>query len=165
VAEVWDGSRWVWIDPQIGPQGWSFDSTDIPPGAGVFDSAAKVWTQYRAGQIDVEQYGVGPGIPIGGAWFIRNYVFLELAHRYRDELLLWDGWGAMAGPGSQDQEQELVDDIAALLLAADAGDAGAENDLVQRYADDARLHPGDQIESHTPFGEEFKVDLLTRESR
>ena len=37
--------------------------------------------------------------------------------------------------------------------------------LAQRYADDPRLHPGDQIESHTPFGEEFKVDLRARESR
>jgi hypothetical protein len=27
-------------------------------------------------------------------------LFLEVAHRYGDELLLWDGWGAIsAGPG------------------------------------------------------------------
>jgi hypothetical protein len=165
VAEVWEGSRWVWVDPQIGREGWAFDTTDIPPDAGLFDSAAKVWTRYRAGQIDADQYGVGPGIPVGGAWFIRCYVFLELAHRQRDELLLWDGWGAMGGPGSQDNEVQLVDEIAALLLAADGGDESAESELAERYAADPRLHPGDRIESHTPFGEIFKVDLRTRESR
>ncbi len=155
---------WVWADPQIG-DGWPFDSCDIPPGAGLFDSAAKVWTAYRAGQIDVQQYGVGPGIPVGGAWFVRCYVFMELAHRYRDELLLWDGWGAMGGPGSQGQDLQLVDEIAALLLAADAGDEGAERELGQCYADDPRLHPGDQVESRTPLNEHFKVDLRTREHR
>jgi len=164
VAQVWDGSRWVWVDAQIGPEeGWSFDPADIPPGAGLFDSAAKVWIAYRAGEIDVERYGVAPDVPIGGAWFVRNYVFLELAHRYRDELLLWDGWGAMGGPGTEGETLELVDEIAALLVAADGGDEAAERDLAKRYANDSRLHPGQRIESHTPLGEELLVDLRSRE--
>lgn len=129
--------------------------------AGHFDSAAKVWTAYRAGKIDIDQYGVGPGVPIGGAWFVRNYVLIELAHRYRDELLLWDGWGAMTGP-EMDGDLELVDELAAMLLGADAGDGSVERELARRYAADPRLRPGDQVQSHTPTGEVFAVNLRTR---
>lgn len=163
VAEVWDGRRWIWVDSQIGPEDdWSFDPADIPHDEGLFDTAARVWTAYRAGEIDVDQYGVAPGVPVGGAWFVRDYVLMELAHRRRDELLLWDGWGAMTGP-DMDGDHELVDDVAALLLAADGGDEAAERELAERYAADPRLHPAGRVACHTPVGEEFVVDLRTRE--
>jgi len=57
---------------------------------------------------------------------------------------------------------ELADEIAALLLAADAGSADAEQELAARYAADPRLHPAGQVVCHTPTGEEFSVDLETR---
>ena len=105
-----------------------------------FETAAEAWRRYRAGELDPATYAVEPGSEIGGPWFIRNYVFLEVAHRYGDELLLWDGWGAMTGPGpAEPADLELADDVAALLVAADEGDEAA---LYQRYLADSRLHPG-----------------------
>jgi hypothetical protein len=166
IAEYWDGARWVFTDAQLDPaRDWPFDTGDIPWLVGAkparppqLETAAQVWTAYRRGEIDEDLYGVGPGVPIGGAWFIRNYVLLELAHRQRDELLLWDVWGAMSL--ELDGDLELIDQIAALLLAADDGDAAAERELAARYAADPKLHPGDQVRSLSPVnGEPRTVDL------
>lgn len=156
IAEYWDGVRWVFVDAQLDPAGdWPFDTCDVPWLVGAkpvrppqLETAAQVWTAFRRGELDENLYGVAPGMPIGGAWFIRNYVLMELAHRQRDELLLWDGWGVM---GRQlDGDLGLIDEIAALLLAADEGDVAAERELAARYAADPDLHPGDQIESVSP---------------
>jgi hypothetical protein len=87
-------------------------------------------------------------------------VIHEVAHRYRDELLLWDGWGAM-GPELVD-DVELIDEVAALLLAADDGDEVAERELAERYAVDPRLHPGRTVACYSPTGTESRVDLRTR---
>ena len=117
VVEVWDGSRWVRTDAQIG-------LLDV---AG-FETAAQAWTALRRGDIeDPMRYGVAPGSPIAGDWFIYNYVFIELAHRQCDESLLWDDWGAMTGHMAG-ADVDLADEIAALLLAADAGSAAAESE-------------------------------------
>jgi hypothetical protein len=161
VAEYWNGDRWVWSDTQLDPAGdWSLDVHDIDPHAGHFDSAATVWSAYRAGKIDPDLYGVDPGLPhLCGPWLIYNYVLLELAHRQGDETLLWDSFGAMEGTIA-DADVALADEIAALLLAADAGDTRAEQELAARYAADPRLHPGDQIHSISPASGEFRpVDL------
>ena len=52
----------------------------------------------------------------------------EIAHRFGDELLLWDGWGRITGPGTEVTEEDAVwlDGVAALLVAADDGDLDAE---------------------------------------
>ncbi|MGN9807843.1 transglutaminase domain-containing protein [Micromonospora sp. BQ11] len=150
LVEYWNGDRWVWADPELDPAGdWRFDGYDIDPRAGLFDSAARVWSAYRAGTIDPDVYGVHPGSPIRGAWFVYNYVLQELAHRQKDELLLWDDFGAMTGDIA-DADIALADEIAALLLAADDGDETAEKALTDRYAADARLRPGPEIRSHSP---------------
>lgn len=77
-----------------------------------------MWRAFRAGEIDGDVYGVDPSLPFKGGWFIRDYVFLQLAHLQRDELLLWDGWGGMA----DDLEMDLTptDELAALLIASDS---------------------------------------------
>jgi hypothetical protein len=54
---------------------------------------------------------------------------------------------------------ELADEIAALLLAADAGSGQAEAELAQRYAADERLRLGSTIRSHSPTGEVLNIDL------
>jgi hypothetical protein len=64
---------------------------------------------------------------------IRNYVVQEIAHRFGDEMLLWDDWGMCQGPGSDDDDTADVDELAALLVAADAGDLDAERRLLDRY--------------------------------
>jgi hypothetical protein len=167
VVEYWNGRRWVWADAQLDPsRDWGFDTCDLPrdlcaaglSGPPVFASAAQVWTAYRRGEIDVEKYGVDPGLPIRGGAFVRNYVLHELAHRQRDELLLWDGWGVMGGE-LRGSELGLIDEVAALLLAADDGEIAAENDLGTRYAADPRLNPGDRVQCVSPSGLRTPVDL------
>ncbi len=165
ITEFWDGGRWVFADTQLAPAGsWPsvgrFDPLDMSLEKAGFATAAQVWIGYRRGDLDVNRYGVGMGVPIGGDWFVRNYVLLELAHHQRDELLLWDQWGAMSG--QLDGDLGLIDDVAALLLAADGGDQSAEDQLSQWYATDSRLHPGDRVLCWSPRGVAEAIDLRDR---
>ncbi|HEX6684495.1 MAG TPA: transglutaminase-like domain-containing protein [Candidatus Limnocylindrales bacterium] len=144
IAEYWNGERWVWVDAQVG-------ELDIPPDAGLFDSGATAWRALRRGEIDPDNYGVWPGSPLRGDWFIRNYVIHEVAHRYRDELLLWEEWGAIAH-SSHDLAGDLAffDDVAELLVRADGGDESAERELHRVYTTDDRLRPGEAVRSFSP---------------
>jgi hypothetical protein len=163
VAEYWDGDRWVRVDAQLDPAaGWPFDTHDLGTG---FDTAAQVWTAYRRGELDAERYGVAPDLPLKGHRFVLAEVVIELAHRQRDELLLWDLWGFMLSEPDSEPDPEvdaLVDEIAALLLAADAGDRAAEAQLAARYADDPRLRPGERVLCLSPTGRHAWVDLVRR---
>ncbi|GAA1573889.1 transglutaminase-like domain-containing protein [Kribbella sancticallisti] len=161
VVEYWNGDRWVMLDPQLEPaEHWGFDVQDIP--AGKFHSAAEVWRAFRAGEIDDSLYGVDPSLPLRGGWFIRTYVFLQLAHLMGDELLLWDGWGAMAD--NLEMDLTPTDEIAALLIAADNGDESATAKLRDRYREDPDLHPGNRILVHSPTGTPPAwFDLTTRQ--
>lgn len=159
VAEYWDGGRWVWVDAQLDPaRDWGFDPADVPrvssavaPGVALA-SAAQVWSAYRQGLLEVDRYGVDPGLPqLAGGWFVFDYVFQELAHRQGDELLLWDGWGAMVWDLA-DADLALADEVAALLLAADGGDGSAERELSAWYVADPRLHPGGGVRCGSPRG-------------
>jgi hypothetical protein len=77
-----------------------------------------------------------------------------VAHRFGDELLLWDFWGAktrdlsLVAPAGLD----LIDRVARLLLAADSGDRAAERELLQLYRQDPRLHPGENVIQLDPGG-------------
>jgi hypothetical protein len=161
IAEYWNGDRWVRVDAQLEPaEHWGFDVQDVPVGR--FRSAAEVWRGFRAGEIDGDTCGVDPTLPLRGGWFIRDYVFLQLAHLQGDELLLWDGWGAMA----DDLEMDLTptDELAALLVAADNGDDAAARKLDDWYQSDPDLHPGDKIMVHSPTGTPpYWIDLGTRQ--
>jgi hypothetical protein len=167
VVEYWNGDRWVYADAELDPaRSWPFDPCDVPRLVGAhpggtppFETAAQVWTAHRRGEIDVDRYGVAPDMPFRGAPFARRYVLLELAHRERDELLLWDGWGAMEDSG----DPGLIDEIAGLLLAADGGDEAAERELADRYRAGERLNPDGQVRSHSPTGNVVDVDLRSRE--
>jgi hypothetical protein len=157
VVEAWQGDRWVRFDSELEPGDFPFDTLDIPTGAGApFATAAEAWRDHRARRVDVDTYGVDVGSPIAGAWFVRTYVVMELAHRLKDELLLWDGWGVMGPDADSD---ELVDEVAELLVAADGRDGAAETELIERYRADPRLHPGDRIESFSPYGGVTEVTL------
>lgn len=147
IPEVWSGECWVRFDPEVAaPTELLPDPRNIPAGKG-FQTAAEVWRGHRDGLLDAETFGVDPSIPLArGAWFVRNYVVLEVAHRFGDELLLWDSWGCMGGPGDEDDDADLVDEVARLLVAADGGDEAAEGDLLELYRKDLRLHPGDAVQ-------------------
>src|SRR4051794_13704681 len=142
VVEHRAGDRWVRTDPEL-PDGDSlgFDARDMPTGPGApFETAAEVWRGIREGHLDPDTYGVLPGSSWRGAQFVARYVVYEVAHRFGDELLLWDDWD-----GVHDPDHEWLDHLAELLVAADAGDAGAEEQLGRLHAEDQRLHPGPTV--------------------
>jgi hypothetical protein len=170
IMDYWDGDRWVFVDTEMEPDPRrGFDGHDVPRLVGAapagpppFVTAAQAWTAHRKGTIDVRRYGVGGSESLRGAWFVRNYVLLELAHRQRDELLLWDVWGDMGTDLRGDLR--LIDEVAALLLAADDGDENAERELADRYAADPRLRPADRAYCLSPSGRHAWIDLGTRRS-
>ena len=90
-----------------------------------------------------------------GPRFLFNEVILEVAHRFGDELLLWDVWGRIGEPASpvSDQDARWLDGVAALLLEADNADLDAERRLLDTYRVDEGLHPGSTILQASPFGE------------
>ena len=163
VVEAWLDGRWTRFDSELVHGEFPFDTLDIPAGPDApFRTAAEVWQGHRAGRLDVETFGVDLDVPdVRGEWFVRSYVIQELAHRMKDELLLWDGWGVM-GPDAGETADELADEIAALLVAADAGDEDAAQTLADRYRADPRLHPGDRIQRFSPYGDDLIEVALTR---
>ncbi|MFC6162333.1 transglutaminase domain-containing protein [Kribbella jiaozuonensis] len=137
VAEYWNGDRWVMIDAQLDPaEDRPFDVQDMPSGP--FRSAAEVWLGIRAGDLDADLFGVDPGMPIGGGWFVRNYVHYQLAHLNGDELLLWDNWGAMSDR-LDGADVDLTDRIARLMVASDNGDETATKEVNELYRTDPEL--------------------------
>jgi hypothetical protein len=150
IVEYWNGSRWIRTDPEL-DRASTFDARDMPRGPQApFITAAEAWVRIREGDLAADRCGVFPGSELSGRAFVARYVVFETAHRYGDELLLWDGWGDADDP-------ELIDDVAGLLIRADRGDAAAEHDLRQRYQSDPRLRPGAQVTQYSPFGDPPKT--------
>lgn len=147
------------VDPELGSNS-AFDVHDIPAGPnGPFETASEAWLGWRTGSRDLSSYGV-EGYPdtLSGPDFVRDYVIFEVAHRYGDEMLLWDGWGATEEP----VDLRVIDEVAQLVLHADAGDDMAEADLWSRYREDELLHPGRQVMTYSPYGRPARrTDLLT----
>jgi Transglutaminase-like superfamily len=170
LAEIWEGNRWRFVDSQLAPGPmWPMDTHDVPLTVGedpgekpFFYTAAQAWTAYRRGAADPMTFGVHPELPhLCGAGFLAGEVFIELTHRMRDELLLWDLHGAVGdGPGVADPQ--FVDEIAGLMLRADHGDQAAEAELARRYAADGRMRPGETVRCLSPEGGDHDVNLRTR---
>ena len=177
VTEYHDGTRWIATDTQLDPDGgFPVDTADVPLGPGGLRTAAQSWRAFRLGDVDPDTYGVDPALSIRGPLMIGKYVLNEVAHRYGDELLLWDFWGepaaCVAGLGSRSPEEAwttlpplssgavaMIDEVASLLIDADAGDRAAEQRLAQWYSTDPRLHPGDVVTCLSPRGLVYDVDL------
>ncbi|MEU4608702.1 transglutaminase domain-containing protein [Kribbella sp. NPDC023972] len=159
VVEYWNGDRWVMIDAQLDPaSGHPFDVQDMPrgpflksPRGGPFLSAAEVWLGVRSGDLDENLFGIDPGSPIGGGWFIRNYVHFQLAHLHGDELLLWDNWGTMTDT-LDGADVHLTDEVAELLVASDNGDETATKELADRYEANPDLRPTGRSYVTSPTG-------------
>ncbi|MCC2334379.1 transglutaminase-like domain-containing protein [Cellulomonas wangsupingiae] len=170
VVERWDGERWVRSDPELDaafgaapPAGEPFDPFDMPTGPdSPFPTAAELWTAHRRDGLDLTRYGVA-GVPeLAGRDFVRHYVLLEVAHRRRDEVLLWDLWGAALDGTTGAEVDALADVLADLLVRADAGDVDAEDELARRYSDDPRLHVGRRVLTDSPLGRRGWTDLVAR---
>lgn len=161
VVEAWLDGRWRRFDSEIDePPAALPTPMDIGPesadGPG-FVTAAQVWTAYRRDDLDPNSYGVDPEMPVlRGPRFVFDEVILEVAHRFGDELLLWDAWGRMDAPGSpvSDEDARWLDGVAALLLDADGGDLVAERRLLDTYRADDGLHPGSTVIQASPYGGE-----------
>lgn len=160
VVEAWVDNRWRRFDSEVETPSAAMPAPlDIGHGAldgAGFVTAAQVWSGYRQGDLDPSSYGVDPELPLfSGERFVFDEVIYEVAHRFGDELLLWDGWGRIGEPGDPVSEADAawLDPIASLLLAADAGDVEAERDLLDRYRSDDGLHPGPVITQASPFGD------------
>ncbi|GAA2474440.1 transglutaminase domain-containing protein [Winogradskya humida] len=162
ITEWWDGIRWHAVDVEVDPAwGMPVDPLAVPLAPGGLMPASQVWTAYRRGDIDARKCGVGGAEnPLRGAWFVRNYVLNEVAHRYGDELLLWDTFGVQSL--ELDGDLTLIDEVAALVTAADAGDASAERRLELRYRTDPRLHPGPTVTTYSPRTERAAELALAR---
>lgn len=167
VVEYWDGTAWIRFDPELDQDHFEFDVHHMPTGTGApFQTAAEVWRSIRTGEADASTFGVDPSMPmLCGPGFVGGYVILELAHRMRDEVLLWDTWGAAqdAINGKPvDGAEAHTDLIADLLVRADAGDDDAENELTARYANDPGLAPGRVVTTMSPTGRRGETDLESR---
>lgn len=167
IVEARIGGRWRRFDAELDgprpafPSPMDFEFDDVADRG--FVTAAQVWAAHRRGEIDPETYGVDPEVPVlRGDRFIFNEVILEVAHRFGDELLLWDSWGSMhrADVPVTAADAAWLDSVAQLLLDADRGDYGAEARLLERYRIDAGLHPATTIVQASPYGDPpIEVDL------
>jgi len=163
VVEFHDGVAWRRADAQLEPTWYPFDTCALPAsGLAGFATAAEVWRAIRRGEADARAFGVFPDSPFGGMSFVFDYVIRDIAHRHGDELLLWDIWGGMrAGDEVHDDAATWMDELAALVMRADAGDAAAARELAARYVDDPRLKPADRIRQASPYGlDDVEVDLV-----
>src|SRR4051812_12803761 len=169
IVEAWIDGRWRRFDSELEsprpalqqPMDLAFD---VGGGTG-FVTAATAWTAFRRGELDVSDHGVDPSMPLfSGDRFVFDEVIYEVAHRFGDEMLLWDSWGRIGTPGASvsDEDATWMDEIAAMLLAADAGDVEVEQRLLERYRTDAGLRPGASVTQHSPFGDD-SVEIQLRD--
>lgn len=160
IVEAWIDGRWQRFDPEI-EQGYAAMPTPMDIGRCELDgtgfvTAAQAWAGHRRGELDPETYGIDPELPgFRGERFLFDEVIYEIAHRFGDELLLWDAWGRIGHPDEPvtDTDAAWLDPIASLLLAADRGEDGAEAQLLDRYRSDDGLHPGATITQASPYGD------------
>jgi hypothetical protein len=125
VCEYWhaDERRWRLVDAQIddvqrGFFAIDFDLTDVPRDR--FLIAGDAWASYRAGAADPDTFGLSV-IDEGGDWWIAGNLMRDAAALGNVELLPWDVWGAMPGPGEpfDDDLRVLFDHLAELTQAPD----------------------------------------------
>ncbi|MFT4216256.1 MAG: transglutaminase domain-containing protein [Micropruina sp.] len=155
VAEAWMDGRWIRFDPGLAePRGRVANPRDIVIGEeSPFLTAAAAWSDYRQHGRSIDDLGVRIGpVDFTGPLFVLSYLIRDVAHRFGDELLLWDSWGAMPFPGGQ-VDLDLGDVLAELVQRADRGDGDAESALQELYEQDARIRVGDEVVQFSPRGE------------
>jgi len=139
VAEYWNTAeaRWVRVDAQLDAVqqelfNIDFDPLDVPHDR--FVIAGDAWAQCRTGEADPSRFGI---FDMNGLWFIAGNLVRDAAALNKVELLPWDVWGAMPGPGETLNEDQLAffDRLAALTRTPDASFA----ELRALYAGDERL--------------------------
>ncbi len=139
VCEYWRAGerRWAMVDPQLDELqrqvlGIGFDPWDMP--AGQFMTSGAAWQLCRAGQADPDRFGI---FDMHGLWFVQGDLVRDFLALNKVEILPWDPWGLMAGPGEgvPAADLALLDRLAALTL----GEDGAFAELRAAYEGDPRL--------------------------
>lgn len=141
VCEYWDAEqgRWTLADAQIDDVqrkvfGIGLNVLDVSRDD--FLIAGDAWLRCRAGLADPGKFGVSH-MKEAGYWWIAANLLRDVAALNNVEMLPWDIWGEMLGPGEEpDQAQiALFDQLAVLTTEADVGFA----ELAARYQSDPRL--------------------------
>jgi hypothetical protein len=145
VCEYWNqaGQRWALADVQVDDVQLKlfdvrFDLMDVPRDE--FLVAGDAWRMCRNGDADPARFGLSI-VNEGGSWWIASNLIRDVAALSNMEMLPWDVWGAMPGPGEplDDERLALFDRLAELTRDPDAAFA----DLTAAYAADDRLRvPG-----------------------
>ena len=137
VVEYWNAaaSCWALADAQLGPElcqalGITFDPGDVPREQ--FVVAGDAWLRCRKGELEPSRCGL-EGEGQSGWWWIAGNLVRDVAALSKMELLPWDMWGAMPGPG------DPISDVLARQfdqLAAITADPGTADESRFRYADE-----------------------------
>ncbi|MFL6123512.1 transglutaminase domain-containing protein [Actinophytocola sp.] len=117
VCEYWTDERWRLVDGQIDDRQLAmfpidFDVTDVPRAA--FLVGGDAWRRYRRGEVSENAFGLTVTAE-SGAWWIAQNLLRDAAALRKVELLPWDTWGAMPGPG-EPIDEELFDRLAEATL-------------------------------------------------
>jgi Transglutaminase-like superfamily len=141
VCEYWDKSwqRWKLVDAQVDARQRElfpidFDLTDVPRDR--FLIAGDAWARCREGAADPAKFGLSI-LGEAGDWWIAGNLMRDAAALGNLELLPWDCWGAMPGPGAEIGADDLVlfDRLAGYTRLAD----GAFDLLRRLCAEEERL--------------------------
>jgi hypothetical protein len=119
VVEYWDGAAWKLGDAQLDPVQLaalkpSFDPLDVPRDQ--FLVAGEAWRRCRAGEADPMRFGI---LDMHGLWFIAGNLVRDVASLGGMEMLPWDVWGLMPGPGESASEAVTAELDAAARLSLD----------------------------------------------
>ena len=111
-----------------------FDLMDVPRDR--FVIAGDAWARCRAGEADAARFGLSL-LNEGGLWWIAGNLLRDAAALNNMEMLPWDTWGAMPGPGDAMTEDvlALLDRLAALTRTPEA----SFGELRALYEGDDRL--------------------------
>jgi hypothetical protein len=128
VCEYWhvEQARWILVDAQLDALqrktlGIAFDPLDVPRDR--FITGGHAWQMCRAGRADPDLFGI---FAMHGLWFVLGDLIRDFLALNKVELLPWDGWGMMIGPGAVLSEEDLrtLDRVAGVAEAGnDAFDA------------------------------------------
>ncbi len=145
VCEFWDvpRQRWVLADAQLDAVqrdrfGVGFDVLDVPRDQ--FLTAGAAWTRYRAGQADPAGFGLSV-IGESGDWWIAANLMRDAAALRGREMLPWDCWGIMPGPGEPMRAGQLALFDRLAELTADPDASFAQLRALQETDDRLRVPP------------------------
>jgi hypothetical protein len=146
IAEVWDGRRWRLVEPEVAAghvdpaDETPLDVLDVPRDR--FLTGPEAWRACRSGERDASRFVVAPELtePFLRGWpYLLHNLVLDLAALNKHEMILWDGWGVMAGAERVDGATAARMDGLAAVLADPA--AGLDAIRAAFAADDLRVPP------------------------